>query len=349
MAPPTQRFGPAVTLLLAGWTLSGPVASCAGPVATVNTSAPQGINTDAGSWAAAAGPKVSDQVGGGDVTPARPSAPHRLAWVNPARCLSSCAHDPTANLVRVDGLATPTAVGRHLVDGAAHVPLKQLLSAGIAAGHELAIRSAFRSYEEQAEVFRTTRQVGRAARPGHSEHQLGTAVDVQLPTKAAISWLAANAPQHGFVISYPDSKQRVTGYRPEPWHIRFVGVAIAAEVARTPGLSLEEFLRGHPELGESGTCEDCPAAVSRAPACDSSREARPDTDLASRDRREEAGRCRRSVLTWCYDGIVTAVDCAAFGQICGKREDHYDCLPPTPLPAGRGPRPRPGPRPSPSR
>ena len=85
------------------------------------------------------------------------------------------------------------------------------------------INSAFRSYREQARVFRTMKERGRAARPGHSEHQLGTAIDLKLPTTAAIDWLGEHAFEYGFALSYPPGKQRLTGYRPEPWHMRFVG------------------------------------------------------------------------------------------------------------------------------
>ncbi|HEY0707017.1 MAG TPA: M15 family metallopeptidase [Polyangia bacterium] len=256
-------------------------------------------------------------------TPAPPAAPpkpapQRLAWVNPARCLATCALDPTPSLTRVDDLGVPAPTGKHLVETNAQTALQALIAAGKADGHELAVRSAFRSYDEQAEVFRTTKQLGRAARPGHSEHQLGTAIDVALPNKAAIAWLAAAAPRFGFVISYPAGKQRITGYRPEPWHIRHVGEAIAREIANTPGATLEELLRARPELGDSGDCGDCPASASRAPVC-----------KLPEGVEEDPGRCRKNVLTWCYAGVRTAVDCAAFGQVC-KRDanDRFDCQDP---------------------
>ena len=138
---------------------------------------------------------------------------------------------------------------------------------------------------------------GRAARPGHSEHQLGTAIDLRLPTTAAIDWLGEHAFEYGFALSYPPGKQRLTGYRPEPWHVRFVGREIAAELHRRGG-TLEELFRARPELGESGSCEDCPAAISRK-ACG---------EITA------AGACEGTVLTWCYDGALAAVDCAVSEQ-----------------------------------
>jgi hypothetical protein len=175
------------------------------------------------------------------------------------------------------------------------------------------VSSAFRSYEDQVNVFRTMKQPGRAARPGHSEHQLGTAIDLKLPTKAAIEWLADSAAAHGFALSYPDGKQRITGYRPEPWHIRFVGLALANEL-REKGITLEELFRARPELGESGTCGDCPSPISRA-RCGAV---------------TEEGQCKGTVLKWCYDGALATVDCAVSNQRCDRNEEtrRLDCVGP---------------------
>ena len=77
------------------------------------------------------------------------------------------------------------------------------------------------------------------AEPGASEHQLGTTIDF---TDASIGyagfdnrfgnsdggkWLVANAHNYGFTMSYPRGKEKVTGYKYEPWHWRFIGVDIA--------------------------------------------------------------------------------------------------------------------------
>jgi D-alanyl-D-alanine carboxypeptidase len=236
----------------------------------------------------------------------------RLAWVNPARCISPCAFAP-AELVAVDDQGVPNSAGAHRVERSIQEPLRDLVSAARAAGHKLRIESAFRSYDEQARLFTRTKQVGRAARPGHSEHQLGTAVDFRLPTTAAGVWIAEHAPRFGFALSYPDGKQRVTGYRPEPWHVRFVGLELAKELG-AGGSSLEELFRTRPELGESGRCDDCPTAASRR-ACGA---------IAA------TGTCKGTVLQWCYDDALAMVDCAASKQRCGRARgtEQYDCLPP---------------------
>lgn len=140
--------------------------------------------------------------------------------------------------------------------------LSAMLAEASAAGHHVVARSTYRSFEEQAFTFNHwASQLGEAeaarisARPGHSEHQLGTAVDL---TSAAVGfdlweafgdtpegrWLAENAWRFGYVISYPASKEHVTGYAYEPWHLRYVGTQTAASV-RFTGLTLHEYLLLH--------------------------------------------------------------------------------------------------------
>ena len=54
-------------------------------------------------------------------------------------------------------------------------------------------------------------------------------------------WLATNAYKYGLVIRYADGKESITGYQYEPWHLRYVGVALAEEMYRQKVLTLEEF------------------------------------------------------------------------------------------------------------
>jgi D-alanyl-D-alanine carboxypeptidase len=79
-----------------------------------------------------------------------------------------------------------------------------------------------------------------SARPGHSEHQLGTTVDfttapgVPLSTRFGDSpagkWLARNGWKYGFIMSYPEGKKKVSCYGYEPWHWRYFGRELAAEI-----------------------------------------------------------------------------------------------------------------------
>ena len=90
--------------------------------------------------------------------------------------------------------------------------------------------------------------------PGHSEHHLGTAIDFGSPddSKAAWNhedwgqtpagaWLYQNAWRFGFVLSYPKNKRDVTCYQYEPWHYRYIGREMAADLHAT-SLTLREYL-----------------------------------------------------------------------------------------------------------
>ena len=91
----------------------------------------------------------------------------------------------------------------------------------------------------------------RVARPGHSEHQLGTTIDVTSEgdqdvdqswgTTPAGQWVATNAHEYGFLLSYPPDASDRTCYDYEPWHLRYVGRELASDVIES-GLSLREYL-----------------------------------------------------------------------------------------------------------
>ncbi|RYE77147.1 MAG: hypothetical protein EOO74_07365, partial [Myxococcales bacterium] len=104
-----------------------------------------------------------------------------------------------------------------------------------------------------------------SARPGHSEHQLGTTADLvhrdtdgmfyegwesaRIADSAPMRWLAANAHRFGLALSYGRETTAVTQYIWEPWHYRFVGVE-AADTLHRCDLALEAYLRaryGEPE------------------------------------------------------------------------------------------------------
>lgn len=140
--------------------------------------------------------------------------------------------------------------------------LAAMRKAAIAAHAPFTIVSAYRSYAYQADLFqRRSNEVGeteaslRTARPGHSEHQLGTSIDVTDPaladlvpsfaTTPAGRWLAAHAHQYGFVMSYPDGAKARTCYDYEPWHLRYVGRDVAAQI-HASGVTPREWMAAHP-------------------------------------------------------------------------------------------------------
>ncbi len=121
-------------------------------------------------------------------------------------------------------------------------------------GLGFAIYSGFRTAQDQAGLYQEWSKVlgvnseTRAAPPGHSEHQLGTATDLVLANgnniypSTAWTWLDQNAQKYGFVMSYRFSQQSDTGYQFEPWHWRFVGVELATKIRYSNSLP-QKFYR----------------------------------------------------------------------------------------------------------
>ncbi len=121
--------------------------------------------------------------------------------------------------------------------------LTQLLDTASSTGNPLLVTSAYRSFGTQAQLKSTyvvTYGSGAnkfSAEQGYSEHQLGTTVDlttlkvgvpsIKFEGTLGYVWLTQNAYRYGFIMSYP--KQN-TYYQFEPWHWRFVGVALATEL-----------------------------------------------------------------------------------------------------------------------
>lgn len=152
----------------------------------------------------------------------------------------------------------PGVSGVLLTEEAAEA-LGDLLEAAEAEGYVLRVRSAYRSYAEQVSTYQywvallgEEEAARRSARPGHSEHQLGTVVDVsmaslwwelepELGATPAGKWLVRNAWRYGFVESYPEGAEAITGYAYEPWHLRYIG-RTHAEWLRGTSLTLTEYL-----------------------------------------------------------------------------------------------------------
>lgn len=126
-------------------------------------------------------------------------------------------------------------------------------------GLTFTVVSAYRSYKDQSKVFNgwvasagLSSAESFSARPGHSQHQLGTAVDIGVPGLASFSeafgssaegiWLTENSYKFGYILSYPKGKDKMTGYSYEPWHFRYIGKDNAQRLQNS-GLILEEFLQ----------------------------------------------------------------------------------------------------------
>jgi zinc D-Ala-D-Ala carboxypeptidase len=137
--------------------------------------------------------------------------------------------------------------------------LTQMSAAAEKSGLKFMLASGYRSYAKQnlaynSEVEAYGQKVAdeESARPGFSEHQTGWAADLEPANRkceleacfaetAEYRWLAENSYKYGFVLRYPKDKQQITGFKFEPWHFRYVGVALAGEMHRAHKTTLEEF------------------------------------------------------------------------------------------------------------
>ncbi len=140
--------------------------------------------------------------------------------------------------------------------------LTRMITDSKAEGIDLSIVSGYRSYQTQVNTYnywlsQNNNNVALvdtfSARPGHSQHQLGTVIDFssneigdrlgdEFANTNASKWLISNAYKYGFVLSFPKGYESITGYKFESWHYRYIGVQYAQEVA-TRGTILEAYLR----------------------------------------------------------------------------------------------------------
>ena len=120
--------------------------------------------------------------------------------------------------------------------------------------------------KEEAEMLAKQKLAEMVAKPGHSEHHTGLAIDLspKMIGKNPVTkyfaneynkkhltenyaFLAEVAPKFGFIVRYTKDNASSTGVkRPEPWHLRYVGVEHAQEIARRmqkdPSYSLEQYV-----------------------------------------------------------------------------------------------------------
>ena len=121
--------------------------------------------------------------------------------------------------------------------------IEKLVQDANAENMSVKVQSAYRSFATQTNLkasYKVTYGAGAnkfSADQGYSEHQLGTAIDFTTVKMNGVldgfsktleyKWLLGNAYKYGFIISYPAEN---TYYKFEPWHWRFVGVALATKL-----------------------------------------------------------------------------------------------------------------------
>lgn len=119
-------------------------------------------------------------------------------------------------------------------------------------GLSLRIISAYRSNSYQANLYQKYKNNNGqtaadrfSARPGHSEHETGLAIDINDVAQAfenteEFTWLGKNAHKYGYVLRYPEGMENVTGYMYEPWHYRYLGIEVATQL-KNSGLTYDAY------------------------------------------------------------------------------------------------------------
>ena len=165
------------------------------------------------------------------------------------------------NLVNMSREYTANDGKQYLLAGVAYEKYAQMSDAAKADGLFMRVISAYRTEDYQRNLYnnkvRTTGKINAdnySARPGHSEHQTGLAVDIS-STKgtfeytAEFKWLQKHAHEYGFILRYPKGKEWITGYSYEPWHYRYVGTDVATIIFEE-GITYEEYYAKYISVNE---------------------------------------------------------------------------------------------------
>ena len=170
------------------------------------------------------------------------------AVLNKKHCFNPIDWAPS-DLISVDG---------YYLRSEAATQIQQLMSAASKAGVPIEFSSAYRSYANQQVTYRNWVAANGSqaaadtvsARPGFSEHQTGLAADLKAGNcylecfgdTAQYTWLTEHAAEYGFIRRYPVGLTSITGYAPEAWHWRYVGISAAKDMKAKGIETLEEYL-----------------------------------------------------------------------------------------------------------
>ena len=213
---------------------------------------------DAAAIAAAGGADVFRTAVAGGTAPCVALDDPARVWVvlNKTRPNAPLDYRPAA-LAMPDGVRSIEG-GSLRADAAAALSAMAGASAAAGAG-EIALQSGFRSYETQQTTYGSQADAQgveeadlTSARPGFSEHQSGLAGDVvacaggcgtldDLAATAQGQWIVAHSWEYGWVTRYEDGYSPITGYSPEPWHLRYIGPELARAYHDGGWHTLEEF------------------------------------------------------------------------------------------------------------
>lgn len=142
---------------------------------------------------------------------------------------------------------------KQYLERTAQAAFQEMCEAALLDNMHILANSAYRSYQNQQEVYDTyLRLYGQTyvdnyvAVPGFSEHQTGLALDVAakgyntFKNSPEYKWMIDNSYKYGFILRYSNEKQNITGYKYESWHFRYVGRDIAKYIHEN-NITYEEY------------------------------------------------------------------------------------------------------------
>ena len=135
----------------------------------------------------------------------------------------------------------------------AYNDLKNMFDKAREDGLKLNVVSGFRTNNKQNTLFTNSvknngveHALLYSAKAGHSEHQLGLAIDINSVNESfkdteEYKWLINNSYKYGFIERYKKGKENITGFAYEPWHYRYVGIDTATKIY-TENITYEEYV-----------------------------------------------------------------------------------------------------------
>lgn len=173
-----------------------------------------------------------------------------LAYINKHRYINK-DYEPS-DLVEMDDKYSNNYYGVNKLRSEAYEHFKEMVDDANKVGIEFVADTTYRSFDTQESIYNNyayehTREETDlyAARPGYSEHELGTAIDVSNvwyieEGDEEYEWIRKNCYKYGFIMRYKKGKEDITKYAAEDWHIRYVGVKTATMI-HNKGITFDEY------------------------------------------------------------------------------------------------------------
>lgn len=176
-------------------------------------------------------------------------------------------------------LPLTTLPNGYMIDERIKKDYENWLAKASEAGYEIVLVSSYRSVDLQQKNYDASIQnymdqnhtkeeaikltEDYIAIPGGSEHHTGLAVDIvdsdwletgkglipEFDTQDSQHWLLDHMTDFGFILRFPQGKEKETGIEYESWHFRYVGIENAKYIEKYD-LSLEEYIQLLKEAGK---------------------------------------------------------------------------------------------------